>query len=391
MRNSFTRTKKDGDGENIDPFRNPPDGGNQMRRIFFVASAYDYHAFDWYNSIKKINMENNDLYYVTDLYESEGFENLVGPEDKVIEMCIIDRFLLKRQSRYANIWRNMVKILFVPFQVKKLKDIADKNPNAIFHALSMYYMFLCFLAGVEFIGTPQGSEVLVRPFRSGIYRFFAKKTLTAAQTVIVDSIRMQQKIFDLCGKTAEVVQFGIDTETIRKVSENRQDRSIVLSIRGMTPLYRIEEILKGRDNSDDRPPIHFIYPFIDESYKENLEKRFQKTDVDLGKLPKMDLFETLAKTKLTISIPISDSSPRSVYEAIFSGCGVAATDNPWIEALPECMRQRVLIVDINDGKWFQKAFTWAESLSKDPFRATKEATEMFDHIETKRKFAREYY
>lgn len=362
-----------------------------MKNIFFIASACDFHAYDWYNSIKIICAKNREVGFITDLYESDGLETLVGPKDKVINMCIIDRFLSKKQSTLAGTWRNIVKILFLPIQVKRLKEIAGRNPNSIYHALSMYYMFLCFLAGVEFIGTPQGSEILERPFQSKLYGSFAKKTLKAAKIVIVDSINMKEKISDLCGVQAEIVQYGVDTETIRKASGKRQDRSIVLTIRGITPLYRIEKILTGRNDSDDKPPIYFIYPFIDETYKKGIEKHFQENDIDLGRLPKMDLYKILAKTKLAISIPISDSSPRSVYEAIFSGCGIATTNNPWITAIPECMRKRVLIVDLNDAKWFQKALEWSDELLEEPFEATQEAIEMFDQIETKKKAVKMFY
>ena len=71
-------------------------------------------------------------------------------------------------------------------------------------------------------------------------------------------------------------------------------------------------------------------------------------------LIKIFLYQFLSEAVAVFSIPVSDSSPRSVYEAIFCGTCVITTYKQWIELLPRCMRSRVLIVDIEKKDWFKK-------------------------------------
>ena len=348
-----------------------------MEDIIFVGGARDYHAMDWYRTVRG-NCSSKNIAFVTDLIESEGFEKIIKTEDNIIKLFIIDGLLFNNQSKYGDIWRNVVKLLVAPLQIVRLKIIANRNPNAVFHALPMYYMFLCWLARIPYYGTPQGSEILVRPKRSRLYKYFAARCLTAAKHVTVDSVNMQENIFQLCGKKATVIQNGIDVATILSVSEYPYKREHVVSIRGFASLYRIHSIINGRANSCQKPRLHFIYPFEEGVYKSEVSKKFEQGDIDLGRLPKSDMYELLFSTKLVISIPESDSSPRSVYEAIFCGCCVAATYNPWIDAIPECMKARLFIVDLEDNLWFEKAMDFADLISEIPYKPSEEALNMFD-------------
>jgi len=347
-----------------------------MKDIVIVAGARDYHAVDWYRTIKK-HIEDRKVLILTDLIDSEEFDVIVDNNDNIEKLFIIDKFLFKKQSRLGSIWRNIFKLIVLPYQVYLLKKYVKRsNNNNIYHAQPMYYMFLCMLADVEYIGTPQGSEVLVRPYRSKLYRYFAIKALQSAKYVTVDSINMKNEIFKLSGVNAIIIQNGVDTDTL--VADNKKTRDKITSIRGMTELYRIDEILKGRNNVDTSIPINFIYPFGDKKYKNNILKIMQNNDNDLGRLDKKSLYNLLSESYLIISIPISDSSPRSVYEAIFSGCCVAVTYNIWIEALPQCMKERLYIVDLNDKEWFRKANEKAKLLLNIPYVASREALEMFN-------------
>src|SRR3990172_4379208 len=131
-----------------------------MDEIIMIGSARDFHAMDWYRGVKKV-CNNRSTIFATDLIDSESFIKIVCEDDNIIDLYNIDWLLFKRQSNTGNIWRNIVKLLVSPLQILKLKSIYKSYPNAIFHAHTMYYMFLCWLAKIKFIGTPQGSEVLV--------------------------------------------------------------------------------------------------------------------------------------------------------------------------------------------------------------------------------------
>jgi hypothetical protein len=350
-----------------------------MREIIFVADGRDFHARDWYLTVKEVSTPKK-VIYVTDLIDSEGCVRLVNENDIVINLFNIDWLLVKKTSKWGNVWRNFIKVLVFPIQVPRLKKVVENYPDAVVHAHTMYYMFLCWMAKIEYIGTPQGSEILVRPYKSNTYRFFAKKVLLAARHIVVDSVNLHNGILKLCGKSSTVIQNGIDSEEIkRNIADIKEPRFNISSIRGLYRNYRIEEIFKARDRCSTFNPLTLFYPFAEAGYKKIISKRITARDVDLGRIEvKSKMYHVLGTTLLSISIPESDSSPRTVYESIFCGCCVAVTYNLWIESVPECMRSRIIVVDINDDLWLEKAIEQARIITKEPFVPTEEAMNSFD-------------
>jgi hypothetical protein len=189
---------------------------------------------------------------------------------------------------------------------------------------------------------------------------------------------MKEAVYQLSGVRAIVVQNGVETSEIRRYASVGGNRDRITSIRGFTPLYRIDEIIDARDRQVPCTPLTFVYPFRDGDYYETVKGNMGARDEDLGRLGKEDLYRLLAKTLLTISIPSSDSSPRSVYEAIFAGSSVAANYNSYMESMPSCMRDRIFVVDFEDENWFKKALTFAEGKSRVPYQPSDEALEQYD-------------
>ncbi|CUU69081.1 Uncharacterised protein [Campylobacter hyointestinalis] len=346
-----------------------------MKKIVVLGGARDFHAMTWYRSIQK-NAGNCEVVFLSDLIAGEGYDNIIVPTDKIEKLFIIDKFLFRKQSKLGNIWRNIFKLLVLPIQIYKLRQFYKKNINSIFHAHPMYYMVLCWLCRIKFIGSPQGDEILIRPKKSILYRIFAIKALRAAQYVIVDSQNMKNEIKKLSGVEALVHQYGIDTIELQKYKNTNKNK--ITSIRGMLPLYRIDQILDSRECCKIDKGINFIYPYYEDNYLKNMQKRMNSKDIDCGRLNKQGMYDLLSNSFLAISIPVSDSSPRSVYEAIFLGCCVAITYNLFIESLPKCMRDRIIIVDLNDKKWLQDAIQKAKEISKSHYTPSVEAINMFD-------------
>lgn len=345
--------------------------------IIFVGNARCYHTMDWYRNAKVVCMPRRVL-FATDLIESEGHTKLINEDDKIVPLYNVDWLLLSKQSKFGNLWRNIIKLLAFPLQVSKLKTLFKSYPNAVYHAHTMYYMFVCWVAGINFIGTPQGSEILVRPDRSRLYKYFAIKSLLAAKHITVDSVKMKERIKQLCGADSLVVQNGIDIESIENIIKNISNRDKITSIRAITPLYRINEICDARAHSEQKPALTFFYPFWEDEYKGLVSEKFRDDDKDLGRIPRNTMYKLLASTLLAISIPKSDSSPRTVYEAIFCGCCVAVAYNTYIDALPECMKERLFIVDLDDNQWIDNAIKFAETITRKPYKASESALMLFD-------------
>lgn len=347
------------------------------KNLIFLCGARDFHAMDWYRSAQEV-LPSNKLSILTDLIESEGHKKIVNKNDRVERMLIIDHLLFKKQSSLADIWRNFIKLILLPVQVFFLKRHNIKNPNSIYYAHGMYYIWLGYFANVNFIGTPQGSEILIRPFKSKLYKFLAKKSMQAAIFISVDSEKMKSKCEEISGVTPFIIQNGIDLSLIleqNKKTVKSLNRTKVVSIRGFTKLYRIKEIIAGRKKLH---PITFIYPFYDDLYKNEAVSLMRNSDENIGRIDRVLMYKLLRKSIMVVSIPSSDSSPRSVYEAIFCGCAVCITHHPYYDILPQCMKDRIIIVDINDKSWFANAFLKAKKISKKEFFPDKESLDLFD-------------
>ncbi len=353
--------------------------------LVFLCGARDFHAMDWYRRAKEL-LPDKEICILTDLIAGEGFKKLANDDDIVFKLIIIDRLLLNKQSRFGNVWRNVVKLLVFPIQVALVKRFAVRNPDAIYYAHSMYYLSLGMAAGIRYVGRPQGSDILIKPYASRLFRYFAVKSMAAAKAVIVDSNKMKEAIagFSRARINIHVIRNGIDLASIKDVT-NRSDsegvkREAILSIRGLTPLYRISEIVQRRNSSPRYrdAPLTFIYPFYEHKYRRALAALLNGADVELGSLDKVEMYELLARTKLAISIPESDSSPRSVYEAVFCGCPVAITHHPYYDVLPRCMKERIVLVDLTQEDWFDRAMERADEIASTRYSPSDEALGIFD-------------
>lgn len=358
------------------------------KELVFLCGARDFHAMDWYKSAKSL-MPETKIIILTDLIESEGYKKLITDNDIVCKLFILDSFLFKKQSGLGHIWRNFLKLLVFPVQVILIKRFSKNHPNAIFHAHSMYYLFMAWAAKIPYVGTPQGSDILLKPQKSKLYKHFTIKSLKGAKAITVDSQAMKDKVYTLCGVNAHIIQNGIDLDSIFSYQSKNQKkvRERILSIRGFTSLYRIDKLLAARNQSPvySKLSITFIYPFSDNEYKFKSHGLLKKTDSDLGRLDRNSMYDVLSETKLVFSIPISDSSPRSVYESIFCGCVVAITYNPYYDILPACMKSRIILLDLNNSTWFDDAVSTSETILATKYKPTSEALELFDQKESFKK------
>ena len=348
-----------------------------MKDIVFIISSNDFHAIDKFNLTTKFIYPRN-VILLTDSISYTGMPKLISDDTKFEKLFIIDKFLIKRYGQFGNFWRNFIKVLFIPIQIYKLKKFHKKNFYCIYHATPIYYMFLCYLANIKYIGTPQASEILIRPNKSLLYKYFAIKALKNAKHIIVDSLDMKEKVYNLSGVNSLVFKNGFDLDYLLNSSVNDIKRTEIISIRGFSEIYRIDEILKSRKFSNCTNPINFVYPAADYEYKIYIKKLLSLNDKDLGRLNKYDLYDLMKKSYLAISIPISDSSPRSVYECIFAGAIVAVVYSTYIDELPSCMKNRIFIIDLKNKKWLEDAINYAKIEVNKKYIPSKLALDLYD-------------
>tara|TARA_B100001989_G_scaffold250543_1_gene227870 strand:+ start:878 stop:1999 length:1122 start_codon:yes stop_codon:yes gene_type:complete len=356
-----------------------------MFQLVFICSARSHHSIDWFNSAK--NICELPPYILTDSKCSEGFENRFTNVKNVYDLFIIDRFLFKKYSFIGSIWRNIFKFISLPLQIYLLKKFSKRHPNSIYFAHGMYYMWICHFARVKYVGNPIGSEILVRTYKL-FYKFLSILSLKSSLFIICDSKKMAKRIYKISKKESLIVQNGIEIELISKISKLKKLKKIrqkkIVSFRGITSLYRTKEIFLARQtiHSEFPIPIKLIYPFSDESYKKEISPYIKSIDDDLGTLSKVKLIEEFHKYILYISIPKSDSSPKSVYECILSGGIVAATREDYFDDLPKSLQNRIIIVDLNDRYWLKKSINKAIKLSSQEFDITKTNLDLFDQTQS---------
>ena len=348
-----------------------------------MCGARDFHAMDWYRSAEE-RLPKEKLCILTDLIAGEGFQKIISEEDNVYSLMILDKLLFRKQSNLGNLWRNILKLLVLPIQIILLKRFNKKNPNSIYYAHSMYYLWLAASANVDFIGTPQGSDILVKPFKSKIFKTLSVWAMKSATYVTVDSEKMRDKVFEISKVEAKIIQNGIDIRAIEEFLSSTLNKEVVrnrlISIRGFSPLYRIEKLLiaRNRESNPENFPISLIYPFYENEYKQKTQNYLTTNDEDLGRVNRNQMYELLFESKLVISIPISDSSPRSVYESIFCGCAVAITHHSYYDILPICMKERIILVDLDNENWLINATKQANSIVKSKFVPSEKALDLFD-------------
>ena len=200
----------------------------------------------------------------------------------------------------------------------------------------------------------------------------------------VDSTLMQEKIQQLCGVRAHVIQYGIDLSTIHRVYDEQAVRkgAPFLSVRGIEPLYRTQELVAARNRSKhySQQPMNLIYPHYKDEYLKATETTIRQGDQMMGRLSREDMYRLMNQSEIAFSIPMSDSSPRVVYEAVFMGCVCVIARNPYYERLPKCMQQRLVVADVEEPDWFDKAVDAAYAKTSERFEPTEEALEMFDQV-----------
>src|SRR5262249_42064664 len=142
------------------------------------------------------------------------------------------------------------------------------------------------------------------------------------------------------------------------------ERALVVSPRGITPLYRIDEIVRARNQAAGPDvAIDFIYPFADRIYRDRCFADLRPADKDHGRLERGRMYRMFTRTCLVISIPQSDSLSKTRYEALYCGAPVAMAYNPFYEALPGEMKSRIIIVDPDKDGWFDDALARAKPIA----------------------------
>lgn len=195
--------------------------------------------------------------------------------------------------------------------------------------------------------TPWGTDLYQHPQRSRLARWLAEYTMHRADLVTADSEDLCQLAvrFGADAEHTHFIQWGVDTALFRPgiaTSQLRQrldlgTRPVLLSLRGVQPIYNLDIIIASLPSVLARFPdtVLVLRDYnSDPVTKDRLQKQISELGLDnsvrwVGAVSQyQDSVDIYRLAQVAISVPISDSTPISVLEAMACGAPVIASDLP---------------------------------------------------------------
>jgi L-malate glycosyltransferase len=179
----------------------------------------------------------------------------------------------------------------------------------------------------------------------GLARRRTKLALKASNLVFADSLALARATRDLAdgGVPVEVVRWGLDLRAFSPgdAAEARarfgieHSGPLVASVRGFKSIYNHELLFEAFALLRERmPDVHLLFKFpsgdVPQAARDLLDRLGLADSVTLlGSLPPEQLPDVYRAADVVVSIASSDSSPRSVWEALACGRSVVVSDLPW--------------------------------------------------------------
>jgi glycosyltransferase involved in cell wall biosynthesis len=308
-----------------------------------------------------------------------GFELIVGGdvEPSLPESRLPDAGIEVREA--PRLPRRTIRGLVA--HVRWIRRLVRELRPDVVHA--HWFPGFCFFAVLA-----RASPLVVMAWGSDVFRANLRQELVnrytarRADLVMTDSAALIARLAEL-GASADrtlLMNWGVDLDRFRPAAGERdalRERlglgpgPVILSPRSLAPVYNIPTILAAFERVGER--------FAD---AELVIKHMAVTPAELGALPHPDRvhlvghvpYERMADyyraADVCVSIASSDSSPRSAWEAMASGCPLVLSDLPWVRELIEPDRHAVVVPIETDA-----VAAAVEGLLADPSRAARMAAE----------------
>jgi glycosyltransferase involved in cell wall biosynthesis len=173
-----------------------------------------------------------------------------------------------------------------------------------------------------------------------------------ADVAMSDSDDLLRRVIELGAEPAAtfLLNWGVDLEAFAPVADRRplrralglpEDGPVVLSPRALGPLYNPEVIVDAfATTARDAPGAQLVLKHIGTAPPALLLPDSARL---VGHVPYEQLPTYYQAAEVCVSIPSSDSSPRSVWEAMACGCACVISDLPWVHELIEDGRHAVVV------------------------------------------------
>ncbi len=289
-------------------------------------------------------------------------------------------------------WKVVLKYLKVKQIIKAI------NPQALHALYATSYGLLGALSGFHpYIVTPLGSDVLISPKQSSIYRFILKYVFKSADIITSMAPHMKESMLELGSKNEKIkdIMFGINTDIFNKNNRSISTTDFVIcSTRNFEPVYNISHFLRSIALIKGKIPHLKVNIIGDGSLKENLIQLTKELQIDdvvrfYGKVPQSEVVSILSQAHVFVTVSLSDGNSLSLIEAMACGTYPVATDilanKQWItdhvngrfvaindiDGLAECLldvyKNYNLIIDkamLESDKLIAEKGTWQINMAK---------------------------
>jgi L-malate glycosyltransferase len=234
------------------------------------------------------------------------------------------------------------KVILKYGKVKKI--IKEIDPDVLHSLYATSYGLIGALSGFHpYIVTPLGSDILISPNESIIYRKLLKYTFKKADWITSMAPHMKEAMIQLGVSPTKIgdIIFGINTEIFnRKKRKLSTSEFIITSTRNFEPVYNIPHFLKAIALLKGKIPNLKVIMLGDGSLKSELcELADQLKISDIitfkGKVPQHEVVDFLNQSHIFCTVSLSDGNSLSLLEAMACGAYPVATDikanHEWIK------------------------------------------------------------
>lgn len=344
-------------------------------RICYLADGQSIHTRRW-----------------CDHFSQLGYDiHLITFRDAKIENTTVHFVDTGEVSVDGGNWRVLLRIAAIKKILRQIK------PDILHAQYATSYGLAGALSGFHpYIATALGSDVLITPQKSVLYRVLVRYAVKQADWVTAMADHMKDVIINLGvdSRKVTIIRFGIDpivfNHNNRRVS---QDKFIITSTRNFEPVYNIELLLDALNLVKERIPGLCVNLIGDGSLRNQLESKtrvlgLKETIRFHGKISQNEIAAILNRSHLFVTTSLSDGNNVSLNEAMACGAFSLASDilanRQWINESvngfliptdkPEILADRIVYVyknykaleknaiRFNDNIIFEKAL-WSANMA----------------------------
>ena len=242
--------------------------------------------------------------------------------------------------------KGLIKYL-IP-NIRELKKLIKTYNIDVIHIMGIVNgIYSFFIRSIKIVVEHNGSDILLVPKQLPYYKYYYKLIYFFIDGVIQDSAVSKNAGIRLGApkKNNEIIDIGVDLNIFNQEIEKniirskyniRKDQKIILHPRGFRELYNPDIIINSINTVKKLYPdiVYIFCGYYD--HHNNYEDKVKEMGIEnnvmfVGHVDRIkELPYYYSDADVVLSIPSSDSSPLSVFEAMACATPVIVSDLPWL-------------------------------------------------------------